>query len=247
MIALQDISDKWINIENVKLKLYPLFINQDGSIVYEEHDHFATNFKHKLMRKINFKPMFINQDTDEKFRKQLEADLNRYKIFARKEEIVIPHIWNYLYGAIPYNENYQAIEEVKNILNGIIIANKNFYLKLKELYDCTNDFNKFHSSITDILNSGIDIDTFLIMFFGLDKTTNCTYKKIITSDPNIYERFWNYILDGYSIEQIPRIINDNGKLYVVNQRQSLEDKECEEELRLIKKEAKPNEYHLFMK
>ena len=42
-------------------------------------------------------------------------------------------------------------------------------------------------------------------------------------------------------------IHNNGKLYVVNQKQSLEDKEREEELKLIKKEVPPDLHYLFMK
>lgn len=87
-----DTQDKYINIEKIKLKLYLLFITPDGSIVYEEHAHFATNFKLKLLYELDFKPIFITQDTDEKLRESLECHLKRYKIFNIEKEIVIYHI-----------------------------------------------------------------------------------------------------------------------------------------------------------
>jgi len=80
----------------------------------------------------------------------------------------------------------------------------------------------------------------LVQLIGFDKIESSRFKTITTTKTNIYEEFYNLILLGYDVYQLPKLIFDEDKkqfrwLKPNDFVQTSIDRECEEELKLIKK------------
>lgn len=138
------------------------------------------------------------------------------------------------------------------------LANKTNDMK-KLVYDLLVEFNIYHEFEPTAVNDGI-FDTaveyeeghywecmfrsktneLLVQLIGFDKIETQLPKTITTTKANIYEEFYNLILLGYDIVQIPKLVfdEDKQKLRWVKPNdfvQTAIDRECEEELKLIKK------------
>ena len=90
----------------------------------------------------------------------------------------------------------------------------------------------------------------LVQLIGLDKIETQQRKTITTTKSNIYEEFYNLILLGYDIIQLPKLICDKGEFRWVNPNDFITtstDRECEHELKLIKKNVPYDEWYRFLK
>ena len=92
----------------------------------------------------------------------------------------------------------------------------------------------------------------IVTFVGFDKIETQIKNMITTTKPNIYENFWNEILCGYNIVQIPKLIFDDDKIgwrwiqphdFVTTGA----NRECERELKLIKKYVPYNQWYQFLR
>ncbi len=80
----------------------------------------------------------------------------------------------------------------------------------------------------------------LVQFIGLDKIETQIFKTITTSKPNIYEEFFNPLVMGYDVVQLPKLIFDEEKqqLRWIHPQKFINtgiNRECEKEIKLIKK------------
>lgn len=92
----------------------------------------------------------------------------------------------------------------------------------------------------------------LVQFIGFDKIETQLSKTITTSKPNIYEEFFNPLVMEYNIVQLPKLIFDEKKQQfrwispneVIN---SGINRECENEIKLIKKYVPYEKRHLYLR
>lgn len=90
----------------------------------------------------------------------------------------------------------------------------------------------------------------LVQLIGLDKIETRLRKTITTTKANIYEEFYNLILLGYDIVQLPKLICYNEQLRWIKAREFMTtgiDRECEQELKLIKKNVPYDQWYKFLK
>lgn len=90
----------------------------------------------------------------------------------------------------------------------------------------------------------------LVQLIGLDKIETQRRKTITTTKPNIYEEFFNLNLLGYDIIQLPKLICDNGYLRWINPKDFVTtsiNRECENELKLIKKSEPRDQWYKFLR
>ena len=87
---------------------------------------------------------------------------------------------------------------------------------------------------------------FLTMVLGYDKIETILYHVISTSSHEPYERFYNYLLMGFTIQRLPKYIYKNGKF--VKQRITLNNEnDYVEEIENIKKLVPQKDRHIFKK
>lgn len=92
----------------------------------------------------------------------------------------------------------------------------------------------------------------LVQFIGFDKIETQLPKTITTSKPNIYEEFFNPLIMGYDIVQLPRLIFDEEsqqfRWISTNEfANSGINRECENEIKLIKKYIPYEKRHLYLR
>lgn len=92
----------------------------------------------------------------------------------------------------------------------------------------------------------------LVQFIGFDKIETQLYKTITTTKPNIYEEFFNPLITGYEIVQLPKLIFDEEKqqlrwIYPNEFVNTGINRECENEIKLIKKYVPFEERHKYLR
>ena len=92
----------------------------------------------------------------------------------------------------------------------------------------------------------------LVQFVGFSKIESQRRKTITTTDFNIYDTFWNAFLQGYEIVQLPKLIFDGEKqkLRWLSPQDFITtsfNRECEEELKRIKKFVPSDQWEQFMR
>lgn len=102
--------------------------------------------------------------------------------------------------------------------------------------------NMFHKASFDML----------VQFIGLDKIETQLFKTITTSKPNIYEEFFNPIIMGYDVVQLPKLVfnEKNQQLRWIYPNEFINtriNRECEKEIELIKKFVPNEKRYLYLK
>lgn len=92
----------------------------------------------------------------------------------------------------------------------------------------------------------------LVQFIGFDKIEIQRSRTITTTKSNIYEEFFNLLIMEWDIVQLPKLIFDEDKqkfiwLPVNDLVTTGEDRECEEEIKLIKKYVPYDERYKYLK
>lgn len=92
----------------------------------------------------------------------------------------------------------------------------------------------------------------LVQFVGFDKIETQLSKTITTSKTNIYDEFFNLLIMEYNIVQIPKLIFDEEMqhfrwIYPNEFINSGVNRECEEDIKLIKKYVPYNERYKYFK
>lgn len=92
----------------------------------------------------------------------------------------------------------------------------------------------------------------LVQFIGFDKIETQLSKTITTSKPNIYEEFFNPLVMDYNIVQLPRLVFDEGtqNFRWISPNEFINsgiNRECENEIKLIKKYIPYEERYKFLK
>ena len=92
----------------------------------------------------------------------------------------------------------------------------------------------------------------LVQFIGFDKIETQLSKTITTSKPNIYEEFFNPLVIGYNIVQLPKLIFDEEKQQFrwLSPNEFINsgiNRECENEIKLIKKYVPCEKRHLYLR
>lgn len=106
-------------------------------------------------------------------------------------------------------------------------------------------------SYWDIMFAKASFDMF-VQFIGFDKIETQLSKTITTSKPNIYEEFFNPLVMEYDVVQLPRLIFDEEMqhfrwIYPNEFMNSRINRECENEIRLIKKYAPYDERYKYLR
>lgn len=88
---------------------------------------------------------------------------------------------------------------------------------------------------------------FFVMGAGLDKIETSRRRTISTSKLNIYETYFNYMIMGYSIVRLPKIVvqDQSLKLEEPSFITSLEEKIYEQEISLIKQKVRYEDRHKY--
>lgn len=111
------------------------------------------------------------------------------------------------------------------------------------VFDERNHWDKmFHKASFDIF----------VQFIGFDKIETQLSKTITTSKPNIYEEFFNPLVMGYNIVQLPRLIFDeeSQQFRWISPNEFVNsgiNRECENEIKLIKKYIPYEKRHLYLR
>ena len=92
----------------------------------------------------------------------------------------------------------------------------------------------------------------LVQFIGFDKIETQLSKTITTSKPNIYEEFFNPLVMEYNIVQLPRLILDeeSQQFRWISPNEFVNsgiNRECENEIKLIKKYVPYEKRHLYLR
>lgn len=146
---------------------------------------------------------------------------------------------------------------------------KNWQMSIKELLTLFGVYSEFVPKEIDrnniLANPEVDQKGFcwdnmykkasfdmLIQFIGFDKIETQLSKTITTSKPNIYEEFFNPLLMGYNVVQLPKLIFEESKqqfkwIYPKDFINSGINKECENEIKLIKKHITFNERSKYLR
>ncbi len=113
----------------------------------------------------------------------------------------------------------------------------------KGRFDERSHWNKmFHKASFDML----------VQFIGFDKIESQLSKTITTSKANIYEEFFNLFIMEYNIVQLPKLIFDEENqqfrwIYPNEFINSGINRECEKEIKLIKKYVPYEKRYLYLK
>ena len=115
-------------------------------------------------------------------------------------------IYESLYSLFKLSNDYE--KTVKELL----ISMRHFHPSFFEESQCVEDSfmnlpedNENKGYYKMLLKASEDI---LVQFIGLDKIESQLSQVITTSKPNIYEEFFNLIITGWSIIQLPRVLFD---------------------------------------
>lgn len=92
----------------------------------------------------------------------------------------------------------------------------------------------------------------LVQFVGLDKIETQVFKTITTTKPNIYEEFFNPLVMGYHVVQLPKLIFDeeNQQFRWIPPNEFITsgiNRECEREIKLIKKYVPNEKRYLYLR
>lgn len=92
----------------------------------------------------------------------------------------------------------------------------------------------------------------LVQFIGFDKIETQRSETITTTKPNIYEEFFNPLVMGYNIVQIPKLIFDeeNQQFRWIFPNEFINsgiNRECENEIKLIKKYVPYEKRYLYLR
>lgn len=146
---------------------------------------------------------------------------------------------------------------------------KNWQQAIKELLTAFNIYHEFVKVERDPLNPFCDDSDYaernywdkmfykssfdmLVQFIGFDKIETQRYKTITTSKSNIYEVFFNLLIMEYNIVQLPRLVFDEETqhfrwIYPNKFTNCGINRECENEIKLIKKYIPYEERYKFFR
>lgn len=158
-------------------------------------------------------------------------------------------IYNFFYYFSKQAKDWQ--KTIKELLIAFKVYTE-FMPKVKKDENVFGDDGRFEErSYWDrmFINASRDM---LIQFIGFDKIETQLPKTITTSKPNIYEEFFNPLVMGYDIVQLPKLIFDEEKqklrwIYPDQFINTGIDRECEEEIKLIKKYVPYEERYKFLR
>ncbi len=147
--------------------------------------------------------------------------------------------------------------KVEMLLNLFKLLNKNTSslplekLEFKPGFDNTS-YN-FNTRLWGNMIMSIAVDV-LIMIIGLDKIETTASKTITTNKRDIYETFYNYMIMGFDVKTLPKIIynpQDNDFHYIENNLGfnyiSSTEKEYKEEIELIRQKVPINDRYKYLK
>ena len=122
--------------------------------------------------------------------------------------------------------------------------------------ECDDPFNSFcdnyaERSYWDAMFMKASFDM-LIQFIGFDKVETQLSKTITTSKSNVYEEFFNLLIMEYNVVQLPRLVFDEETqhfrwIYPNEFINSGINRECENEIKLIKKYIPYEKRYLYLK
>ena len=158
------------------------------------------------------------------------------------------NIYNFFYDFSKQSKNWQmAIKELLTLF-GVYSE-----FVAKEMEDNTNPFDNVCEEELYWDNMFIEASfDILIQFIGFDKIETQLSKTITTSKPNIYEEFFNLLIMGYNVIQLPKLIFEESKqqfkwIYPKEFINSGINRECENEIKLIKKYIPFNERYKYLR
>ena len=258
------------------LTLTPAFIMPNNKTYYMTTDHCSANFFEELEKSLEIlgeKPIISLSKPEEPKEHLISLKnnlINDYKRFLNND-ISAGDVRNYLnmncleiFKYNPFLKNLYSLDCRKVLL--MLLESKiqiyNYFLKLLEN---SNDIKKalknhpyFDHNISDLSeNELIDLITdefmkdFAVLTIGFDKIETQVNNTITTTKMNPYEFYFNYLIMGYNIVQIPKVIFDNKKqAFIITDTNEYSlashyDKKYKEEADLIKRKVPYSERYKY--
>lgn len=144
------------------------------------------------------------------------------------------HYLNYIYSfATVKIDNKSKMHELEShdpriikIVLGVVSAEASFYSFFEKLYKFTNDHQEEFKKLNE-MTSG-DLNDILVRCAGFHKIESARNKTITTTSLNPYSDFYKYIIKGWDIYVIPKIIIDKKQQILAEQ--NLDSRFIEEHL-----------------
>lgn len=156
------------------------------------------------------------------------------------------YLYNFFYNFSKKSKNWQ--KSIKDLLIEFNVFHEFIPKEIEDpfcddVYAERNYWNKMFTNVSFDL---------LVQFVGLDKIETQLSNTITTSKPNIYEEFFNPLVMGYDIVQLPKLIFVEGTqhfrwIYPNEFINSGINRECENEINLIKKYVPYDERYKFLR
>lgn len=150
-----------------------------------------------------------------------------------------------------YHFSKQSKDWKKTVKELLIKLGVYTHLEPKEFEDPWNEDKYAELSHWNKMFTKASLDM-LVQFVGFDKIESCLPNTVTTTKPNIYEEFFNLLVMDYNIVQLPKLIFDeeNQQLRWINPKDFINtgiNRECENEIKLIKKYVPYDERYKYLK
>ena len=186
----------------------------------------------------------------------LDFDVGEY--INRRANIFMAPLFYSRYIRGVYNEwamlIINALKESKyniyNFMYQIMLKSNDVKETMSNLLKTFGILKKLNINDDSYLNIRFLANDILIQLIGFDKIETQLSKTITTSKIKIYEEFFNYMIMGYNVVQIPKVIFDekNNSFKVIKPHEFTSqgmEREIEEEIKLIKKLVPLDERHNY--
>ena len=208
-----------------KEKTFVGFLSPKGEMYDALENHLISEFDYAL---------WYGYFTILAFKKNQKDKIEQFKKYKDK------HIERFNSGII----NKMSLEAMLS-LNEYAVKYYENYVFLPEIF--YDESIQTFSGLNKIIKDSCDMMT---QAFDFDKVERLP-KTITTSKTNIYEAFYNYLIMGFTVMQIPKLAYDEKNMFYLKYPlpfiQSQEDKEKEEEVKLTLKHIPASERHKYIK
>ena len=135
--------------------------------------------------------------------------------------------------------NYESKKEILSDINLTDPLDKILITYLKNIsHEEASALDKF------LKETSINFDDLLVGFFKCHKVSRFNQEILTSATDN--RIFYNYILEKYTIKNVPRIVYDNNEFKMVD-KSNLSNEYLSDEIKNIEKDANFGEEHLFYK
>ena len=173
-------------------------ISPKGELIYTKRIHFgfSSNIKSSYPLKFYFRKL---KDSDNSIQ---EIQEEAYNFFLEGEKESIDHVESWKKSAEFWPTAIHVWgNNLQNNINGFEIQ-RDVYQLYRQIFDSNFDTDTLLSQLLDNCKEEKDV---LVQVLNYDKIESTLRNRITTSKCNVNEYFFNYLIMGYNISQVPKL------------------------------------------